>query len=279
MMPLLLAFCAGSAILLMTFGIRKGFVQHHEVNPDIPPPRIMMVLQQKSNLIVGVATSCLVLFALLTLTLHSVILALALAAAFPPLGVWWYRRFASARHEAAISKQLIPAMTAILSTLVAGRQIDEALSAAASRTSAPLSTELDMVVRNYREGVPLEKALGEASTHLNNPEFAFFVQAVELHASRGGDLASVLAKIITDITSRIEMHADMRAKLQENKITKYILGAFPAVVIGMFAIGAPAQIQGLTHGTGLIFSAIAGVLWAIGIMLANFLFHRVEHSI
>ncbi len=275
MMPALLAFSAGSAILLLVFGARKRST-FSSVDADRPDTD---VARWSNSLIISIVASCLVLFALLLLTLHSMVIALPLAIAFPPVGIWWFKRFTAARHEASISKQLIPAMTTILSTLVAGRQIDEALSAAAGRTSAPLSTELDMVVRNYREGVPLEKALGRAASALDNPEFSFFAQAVELHASRGGDLASVLAKIIADITSRIEMHADMRAKLQENKITKYILGAFPAVVIGMFAVGAPAQIQGLTHGTGLIFAGIAAALWAIGIMLANFLFYRVERSI
>lgn len=277
MIATLLAILAGSAIILLALSARKVSPRHELADADPVTGQAKPVCGRA--IIGGTAVSCLVLFALLTLTLHSTVIALPLAIVFPPVAIWWFRRFQAARHEAAVSKQLIPAFTTILSTLAAGRQIDEALSAAAERSSAPLSTELNMVVRNYREGVPLERALGKAATNLDNPEFSFFTQAVELHAAKGGNLATVLAKIITDITSRIEMRADMRAKLQENKITKYILGAFPAVVIGMFALGAPAQIQGLIHGTGLIFAGIAGVLWAAGIAIANFLFHRVERSI
>lgn len=216
---------------------------------------------------------------ILSLTLHSIILGAPIGLGLTVGGVFMLARSATLRRQRNIEKQLVGALTTIHSMLASGRPLDEAMERAGSRTKQPLRGELELVGKLWRAGTPIEQAIQEAAERLDNSEFKIFATAVTLQMKQGGDIVRLLIKIIEDVSGRISIRAKMRSQISEAKLVKLLVGAFPALIILMFATTDPTQITALTHGTGIIISLAAGILWVLGVGLSSLMVGRVEKQL
>ena len=225
----------------------------------------------------GIASA--VLLAVLGVALHPIVIAIPIALVTPVGIAWWIGNIAFVRREKSIEKQLVPALTTILTPLTVGQPIDASIAAAAKRCPQPLRGELEMVARAHSAGVPIDTALSQAAERLHNQEFKFFATATSLAMAKGGDLPRVLAAVIHSVVDRIEMRANMRTKIAEAKIAEYVLGAVPGFILLMYAFTSPTQMQALSHGLGLIIMIVALALWAGGIVATSAMVRKIERTI
>jgi tight adherence protein B len=194
--------------------------------------------------------------------------------------IMWFARLRVLRRQKKIEKQLVPALTSMLSILQAGRPVNEAFEQAASHSKAPLAGELDMIGRMYKSGTPVAQAVAAAALHLDNPEFSLFATAIEIESHQGGDLTTLLARIISSVSTHIETRSELRAAVSESKLVRLLVGGFVPLMLVFFAVSDPGQIHMLTDSFfGWMITGAAAVLYALGLIVSGAMVKNLERQI
>src|ERR1041385_7170764 len=94
----------------------------------------------------------------------------------------------------------------------------------------PISGEFRRCNDQHSLGQPLEECLKDMASRVGSTDFAFFVTAVLIQRTTGGDLSEVLGNISGMIRQRIRLQNHVKAKTAEGRFTGYILTAFPGVM-------------------------------------------------
>src|SRR5207237_6110404 len=97
----------------------------------------------------------------------------------------------------------------------------------------PLSGEFRRCYDQHSLGQPLDECMREMARRIESTDFAFFVTAVLIQRTTGGDLSEVLGNISGMIRQRIRLAQSVKAKTAEGRFTGYILVALPAILLGI----------------------------------------------
>ncbi len=135
-----------------------------------------------------------------------------------------------AKKQRLIAEQLPEALDFLSRVLRAGHSLTTGLQMMGEELPEPLCMEFRRCYDQHSLGMPLEDALKDAITRVESTDFAFFVTAVLIQRSTGGDLSEVLGNISNMIRGRVRLQSHVKSKTAEGRFTGYILVAFPAVM-------------------------------------------------
>lgn len=135
------------------------------------------------------------------------------------------------RRLYALVEQLPEVFDALVAALRAGQSLPSAIGVVSEQLPEPSRTEFGMVYYEQNLGVPIEDALGHMRDRLNQMDVNFFVTAVQIQKSSGGDLAEVLEKIGTIIRGRIRLFGQVKVLTAEGRMSGVVLLALPPVML------------------------------------------------
>jgi tight adherence protein B len=115
--------------------------------------------------------------------------------------------------------------------LRAGHGLAAAIQVVADQMPDPAGTEFARVYHEQNLGVRVEDALRNMGDRVDILDFRFFVTAVLIQRTTGGDLAEVLDKITSVIRGRIELFGQVAALTAEGRMSGYVLLSLPFVVL------------------------------------------------
>src|SRR5579862_5698204 len=141
--------------------------------------------------------------------------------------------FLCSRRLKNMTKQLPEALDFLSRIMRAGHSLSTGLQMMADELPKPLSAEFRQVYDQHSLGQPLEEALKEMASRIDSTDFSFFVTAVLIQRTTGGDLSEVLGNISNLIRQRMRLAQSVQAKTAEGRFTGYILVAFPIVMFGI----------------------------------------------
>jgi tight adherence protein B len=129
-----------------------------------------------------------------------------------------------------ISEQLPEALDFLSRILRAGHSLTTGLQMMGTELPDPLAGEFRKCYDQHSLGSPMEECLKEMADRIESTEFSFFVTAVLIQRTTGGDLSMVLGNISNTIRARMRLAGFLRAKTAEGRLTGYILVAFPILM-------------------------------------------------
>jgi len=154
------------------------------------------------------------------------------------------------------------AVDAIARMLRAGLPISSAVRAVSTEAPAPVNQVFAMVADQMSIGAPIEEALDASSRHIGLPDFRFFTVAVVLQHLTGGNLAATL-EILSDIVrKRRAMRLKAKATTSEIRVSAYVLGALPFLIIAALLVLQPGYLTPLftdPRGHIILIMAAAGL--------------------
>ena len=103
------------------------------------------------------------------------------------------------------------AVELISRALRAGHGLASGLHLVAEEMKGPVADEFNRVFEEQNLGIPIELALRNMADRIPVMDVRFFVIAVVIQRSTGGDLAEVLDKIGRLIRQRFELHGHVKA--------------------------------------------------------------------
>jgi tight adherence protein B len=171
-----------------------------------------------------------------------------------------------AKKQRLIAEQLPEALDFLSRVLRAGHSLTTGLQMMGEELPKPLSQEFRRCYDQHSLGQSLEDSLKDTIARVESTDFAFFVTAVLIQRSTGGDLSEVLNNISSMIRGRVRLASHVKAKTAEGRFTGYILVAFPAVMFCLAYYMAPEQAGKLLHtSSGLKMLATAFGLQMLGL--------------
>lgn len=149
------------------------------------------------------------------------------------LGVLALTSFVEGRREArrnALTRQLPDAMDFIARSLRAGNPLVGALKTAAAELPEPLGSELTATFEELNYGLDVDEAFRDLAARIDTEEIRFFVAAVLIQRSTGGNLAEILNNLSKLIRERLRVRGEIDIQAAEMRTSAKVLIALPFVV-------------------------------------------------
>jgi tight adherence protein B len=175
-----------------------------------------------------------------------------------------------ARRVARLEEQIEPWLNAIANALKASPSLGEALASTTSLMQAPMSEEIDLLVKEYEFGTPLDRALDNLTARVASSTLSSAVLALKVARRTGGDLPEMLESAAASLRELARLEGVVRTKTAEGKAQAFVIGLLPApLVLGVHAMD-PRFFAPLAQGfLGKLVIVAAATLWAAAILMAR----------
>jgi len=171
---------------------------------------------------------------------------------------------------AALEAQIEPWLNAIANALKASPSLGEAISASASLVGAPMREEVDVVIKEYELGTPLDRALESFAQRMNSKTLNGCVMALQIARRSGGNLPEMLESAATALREMARLEGVVRTKTAEGKAQAFVIGMIPAPMVLLINWLEPTFLDPLlVTFTGHLILGAAAVLWASAIALSR----------
>ncbi len=174
------------------------------------------------------------------------------------------------RRIARIEEQIEPWINAVANALKANPSLGEAIGSTTSLVPSPMSQELDVLVREYELGTPLDEALENLGRRINSKTLSGTVTALKIARQSGGNLTGMLETAAASLREFARLEAVVRTKTAEGKAQAFVIGMIPVpMVLGINTMD-PRFFDPLFHSfLGQLIVAGAAALWATAILASR----------
>jgi tight adherence protein B len=177
-------------------------------------------------------------------------------------------RFAQRRFQRQFVERFPDALDVIVRAVRAGLPVLDALEAAAGGVSQPIPAEFNRLLDELRTGADLEDVLERAAERIRVNDFRFFAATLVLQRRTGGSLADTLSNLAGLIRRRKEVRLKVSAMSAESRVSSYVIGAMPIVLLTLMYLINPKVIGILfTDPRGKVILGIAIFLLLSGFAL------------
>jgi len=131
------------------------------------------------------------------------------------------------------------AVDMIVRSVRSGHPVATALGMIGENMDPPVGEEFQQVVDEIEYGRSMTDALNRMAARVGEADVQFFVVVLTVQQETGGNLGEVLSNLSNILRQRKQMRLKIRAMTAEGRMTAYILGALPLVVVGVLHLLSP----------------------------------------
>ncbi|WAT29487.1 type II secretion system F family protein [Pseudomonas sp. GXZC] len=178
----------------------------------------------------------------------------------PPLFLRVYISWRYQRRVQRMVEQLPQLLDHSVRSLKSGRTLADAVLGGVESTENPLKEAMGRVQRNVRMGVSLPDSVSDFAEFYEQDEFRLFALGLKVNHRYGGNASELLENLIKMIREREQGARQLKAMTGETRMTAYVLGGLPILIVGYFIIVNPDYLMTMWNdGTGriMLFSALA----------------------
>lgn len=196
-------------------------------------------------------------------TFFAVALGLLLAAT-PYLYIHWRKQ----RRIIKFEDQFPDTLNTIARSLDAGHSFTTALQYAAQEAPDPVGTIFNTAIDEQAMGLSHYDALRRMIYRIESMDLIFFVTAVNIQRTTGGNLVEILKNLSLVIRERLKLRRQVRVYTAQGRLSGYVLGALPIFLVVALQLLNPEYMSLLFKETiGRYLIAAALILQFIGFLL------------
>jgi tight adherence protein B len=198
------------------------------------------------------------------LVLHTILLAggAALVGAAIPYVLLRMKR---GRRLKAFNTALPDAIELMARSLRAGHSMNSSIELIAEQSPEPLSSEFVQVYKQQRLGLHFRDALLQMGGRIPSRDLQFLITAILVQKETGGDLTDILDRAAHVIRDRVRIEGEVRTHTAQGRLTGWILGLLPVIMLALLNIVSPGYSSVLFHDpTGQKLLYAGGVLIVLG---------------
>jgi tight adherence protein B len=188
--------------------------------------------------------------------------AATIAGSAVPCGVL---RFKRNRRMKAFNAALPEAIDLMSRSLLAGHSMGSSIELIAEQSPEPLAFEFVQVYQQQRLGLQFRDALLQMGSRMPSRDLQFLITAILVQKETGGDLTEILARASHVIRERIHIEGEVRTRTAQGRLTGWVLGLLPVVMLVLINLVSPGYSSVLFHdpiGQKLLYAG--GTLILIG---------------
>lgn len=144
-----------------------------------------------------------------------------------------------------LSSQLPDAMDFLARSMRAGNPFSASLRNAGAQLHEPIASEFRTTFEEMNFGLDVERAMLDLGERVGNEELQYFITAVLIQRTTGGNLAEVLNRIAAVMRARETTRREVLILSAEMKYSANVLIALPFIVAGALTILNPGYLATL----------------------------------
>jgi tight adherence protein B len=199
------------------------------------------------------------LFVALTGNWFTIVIGSTLGFLFPK----WYVRKKERDRVAKFNEELPDMITTIIGSLRAGFSFPQALKTVIEEAASPIKDEMDSVLKEMQYGRSLEASFNDLKERMPSEDLDLMIQAILIQRQVGGNLASVLDKIVETIRDRTKIHRQIQTLTAQGRLSGIVIGLLPIILGFVIYLIQPTYIGTLFHHPIGIILLMAGVISGI----------------
>ncbi|MFZ1864125.1 MAG: type II secretion system F family protein [Polyangiales bacterium] len=179
------------------------------------------------------------------------------------------------KHMARVAKleaQLDTWLLMLANALKATSSVGEAIESTVALAPRPFRDELDLLVKEIRLGVPLDRALQSTGSRIGSAMISGALGAIIVARQTGGDLPQTLERAAAALRESARLEGVLRAKTAEGRGQVFVLAAVPfvlCVIITWLDRGWFDPM--LDHSYGRVILAGCSLSWAVAVLWAHYI--------
>ena len=169
------------------------------------------------------------------------------------------------RRLKAFNSALPDAIDLMARALRAGHSMNSSIEMIAEQSPEPLASEFVQVYKQQRLGLHFREALMQMGSRIPSKDLQFLITAILVQKETGGDLTEILDRTTHVIRDRIRIQGEVRTHTAQGRMTGWILGLLPVIMLVLLNIASPGYSSALFHDpTGQKLLYAGGVLIVLG---------------
>jgi tight adherence protein B len=173
---------------------------------------------------------------------------------------WFLLRFQKSKRLKNFNTALPDAIELISRALRAGHSMSSAIEIVAEQCEEPLGSEFEIVYQQQKFGIPFRDALLQFGERIPSKDLHFLITAILVQKETGGDLTEILDRTTRVIRERVRIEGEIRTYTAQGRLTGWILGALPVIMLLIINVVSPGYSAVLFHdptGQELLYTGAA----------------------
>ena len=129
--------------------------------------------------------------------------------------------------------------------LRAGHSVSSSIEVISLQSPEPLAGEFAACFQQQKFGIPFRDAALAMGERIESDDLQFFITAVLVQKETGGDLTDILARTARLIRDRVRIQGEIRTYTAQGRLTGWILGLLPVVMLVILDIITPGYSDAL----------------------------------
>lgn len=183
----------------------------------------------------------------------------------PPLVLRLYISWLYHRRLKRMIEQLPQLLDHTVRSLKSGRTLSDAVMGGIEASDDPLKKAMGRVQRNVQLGVNLPDAVSDFAELYEQDELRMFALGLKVNHRYGGNASELLENLIKLIRERDQGARQLRAMTGETRMTAWVLGSLPMILVSYFMLTNPGYMLGMWHDSGgQVMLIVAVILQVLG---------------
>lgn len=172
------------------------------------------------------------------------------------------------RRLALLVRQLPDAMDFFARSLRAGNPFVGALKSAPQEMAQPIAREFEITFEEMNYGLDFEEVMQNLASRVDAEEVRFFVTAVLVQKTTGGNLAEIMNRIAALLRERIKTRGEVQVLAAEMKTSSHVLIGLPFFIAGVLQLLSPDYFRILFENpTGRVIIVIQLTMMLVGYLI------------
>jgi tight adherence protein B len=186
------------------------------------------------------------------------------------LGYWVPRLvifvFQRSRRQ-KLNEQLIDGLVTLANGMRAGLNLVQSMKLIEQNAQPPISQEFGLMLREFEHGSSVDEVMRRASARIKLHHYRLLFAALETARVRGGNLPQTLDRLGEALREIVRLEEKVRALTAQNKMSAYMMGAMPLVIIGIYYMIEQNWVEVLLNDQwGMLLLAVAVLFWVGGFL-------------
>jgi tight adherence protein B len=175
----------------------------------------------------------------------------------------WYVKKKERTRISKFNEELPDMISTIIGSLRAGFSFPQALRTVVEEAAPPIKDEMEFVLKEMQYGRSLEDSLNDLKERMPSEDLDLMIQAILIQRQVGGNLASVLDKIVETIRDRTKIQRQIQTLTAQGRLSGIVIGLLPIILGFVIYLIQPSYIGTLFHHPIGIMLLIAGAFSGI----------------
>jgi tight adherence protein B len=143
------------------------------------------------------------------------------------------------RRRMQFENQLVDVMVLVTGAVQAGYSFQQALDFVIKEVKPPASDEFRRVKYEIGLGLPLNQALTNMTTRMQNDDLYLLVTAININTQVGGNMVNMMKAVTQTIRERVRLFGEVRVLTAQQRFNSYILTFVPFGVAAILFVINP----------------------------------------